>query len=123
MYVPKKVSRPSSDQAIALAQHLRKQNMKMYGAFWCPHCARQRELFGTQAWALVDYVECAPQGYGAQVKLCRAIDGFPEWKVEKRTMMSGEVPLSTLATLSGFAGFDEALEKNVPPLVGGSACK
>lgn len=123
VYIPKKVSRTSSDQAIALAQHLKSQNMKMYGAFWCPHCARQRELFGKEAWSFVNYVECAPQGFGAQVKMCRTVNGFPEWKVGTRTIASGEVPLSALATLSGFTGFDETLEKNVPPLVGGSACK
>ncbi|HEY9888334.1 MAG TPA: hypothetical protein V6D02_08030, partial [Candidatus Obscuribacterales bacterium] len=29
-----------------LAQHLTAQGATMYGAFWCPHCADQKELFG-----------------------------------------------------------------------------
>jgi uncharacterized membrane protein len=31
---------------IALAQHLTAENAAMYGAYWCPHCANQKKLFG-----------------------------------------------------------------------------
>jgi len=126
VYVSKRVSRKSSDQAIRLAQHLRDSHVVMFGAYWCPHCARQKELFGREAWSLISYVECAPNGYGANVKLCRTVNGFPEWKLpksSKRNEISGEVPLSVLAEASNFAGFDETKEVNLPPLVGGSACK
>lgn len=97
----------------------------MYGAFWCPHCARQKELFGKEAWDLINYVECAPQGYNSNPKLCRNVNGFPEWTLgkKKKQTISGEVPLSVLAQASNFEGWNDALEENLPPLVGGSACK
>lgn len=97
----------------------------MYGAYWCPHCARQKELFGREAWSMVPYVECAPRGYGANVKLCRNVEGFPEWTSGRgKLLASGEVSLSTLASKCGYPGtIDESLEQNIPPLVGGSACK
>ena len=35
----------------------------MYGAYWCPHCAHQKELFGAEAWSLIPYVECSLKGF------------------------------------------------------------
>ena len=99
----------------------------MFGAFWCPHCARQKELFGKQAWSYVNYVECAPQGYNANPQLCQMVEAFPTWtfsKTKPRTEISGEVPLQVLAEASKFPGlFHPELEENLPPLVGGSACQ
>lgn len=94
----------------------------MYGAFWCPHCARQKELFGKEAWSFIEYIECAPKGYNADPKLCKNVQGFPTWSLGKKTEISGEVPLSVLAEASKFVSFDEELEENVPPLIG-SVCK
>jgi hypothetical protein len=99
----------------------------MYGAFWCPHCARQKELFGKEAWSYIEYIECAPKGYNANVKLCTNVDGFPTWSFlgkpnTTEIIVSGEVPLSVLAEASKFVGsFEEELEENVPPLIG-STC-
>ena len=36
VYVPKKVQRQSTDQAIELAKMLSEKGMVFYGAFWCP---------------------------------------------------------------------------------------
>jgi hypothetical protein len=79
----------------------------MYGAFWCPHCARQKELFGKEAWSYIDYIECAPNGYNANPNLCKKLQGFPTWwSVGKKTeIISGEVPLSVLAKASKFVPF------------------
>ena len=63
VYIPAKIKRSSTDQAIALANHLKSRGSVMYGAYWCPHCQHQKELFGKEAWALIDYVECSPKGY------------------------------------------------------------
>jgi len=57
--VPSRVSRASTPQSIELAKYLRETGARMYGAYWCPHCSRQKELFGREAWSYVDYVECA----------------------------------------------------------------
>ena len=53
-YVPKRVSRKSSPQAIELAKVLREKGATMYAAYWCPHCSRQKELFGLEAWSIMN---------------------------------------------------------------------
>jgi hypothetical protein len=151
VYVPKSVQRESSEQAMALAQHLRSIGARMYGAYWCPHCARQRELFGRQAWnnilskdevefgssgssgsssntGNVVSIECSPQGYRNQAALCLPpinthIDGFPTWKIHNK-YFGGERDLSELAQLSGFPKvWDSTLETNLPPPIGSSSCR
>jgi hypothetical protein len=99
----------------------------MYGAYWCPHCARQKELFGREAWQLIHYVECDGRGYNGDAKLCSSndIDGFPTWKSKGEMLLSGEVPLSALARASNYPkAFREDLEANVPPMIGSKgACQ
>jgi hypothetical protein len=89
-YVPKRVQRESSDQAVRLAAKLTDVGVIMYGSFWCPHCSRQKEMFGRKAWGMVNYVECASQGYGAKPALCVAakIDGYPTWVLADGTQVS-----------------------------------
>ena len=77
VYVPKRIQRKSSDQAVALARKLRESGAVLYTAYWCPHCARQRELWGREAWKELRNVECAPKGFNAQPGICMAkyVDG------------------------------------------------
>ena len=144
--VPKQVSRESTNQAIALAQYLSDNNTsnssgagaaavnaKVYETYWCPHSARQRELFGRQAWAIINHIECSPKGYRAQPSVCLAatqqhqIDGYPTWILNNGKtvqVLGGERPLKELAIASGFPGtFDESLELNLPPMLGSSSCQ
>ena len=133
MYVPKRVTRPSSSQAIELAKYMKENDIKFYGTYWCPHCARQKELFGSQAMSIVPYVECSPKGfsYGSlgtgETKICRTkIDGYPTFRDLKGKLkdVSGEMPLEVLAKQVGYKGpFDPSLETDIPPLVGASSCK
>lgn len=121
MYVPKKVQRQSSDQAIELAKKMKEKGISMYGAFWCPHCSRQKEIFGKEAWAYIDYVECAPKGYGYK-GTCKNVDGYPTFRDKRgRINFSGERPLEFLAKEVGFQGFDSSLEDEVPMI--GTACR
>mmetsp|Transcript_39230 Transcript_39230/g.82501 ORF Transcript_39230/g.82501 Transcript_39230/m.82501 type:complete len:265 (+) Transcript_39230:2483-3277(+) len=129
LMVPSRPKRHSTDQAIELAQYLSSQKTIMYGAFWCPHCSRQKELFGKEAWALITYVECSPKGYRGQYAACLAkgVDGYPTWKFGNGKEQGGEMELVDIAKMSGFlkkkgASFDAGLETGVPPLGGGS-CK
>src|SRR5205814_3696121 len=55
---------PEDPIARALADHLSATGAKMYGAFWCPHCQQQKELFGRSVTRL-PYIECSPNGQGA----------------------------------------------------------
>lgn len=86
----------------ALARHLAKSGAMFYGAYWCPHCEEQKELFGGAA-GLLPYVECDPKGERSQTERCRAagVKVFPTWVlgVERR---EGVQPLAELARLSGF---------------------
>ncbi|CAJ1958704.1 unnamed protein product [Cylindrotheca closterium] len=125
VYVPKKVQRQSTDQAIELAKMLTEKGMVFYGAFWCPHCSRQKEIFGAQAFSLLNYQECAPKGYGFK-GVCKDIDGYPSFRskggmLRKTIDFSGERPLSYFAEQVGFASFDPSLEGEVPMV--GTACK
>ena len=42
----------------SFARCLASKDAKMYGLYWCPHCAEQKEMFGA-AFHNVNYVECA----------------------------------------------------------------
>lgn len=123
-YVPKRVSRKSTSQAIELAKLLSDKDVTMYGAYWCPHCSRQKELFGAEAWALINYVECSPKGYGFQgQKMCMGVEGYPTFKDKTGRLIniSGERPLDFLAQQVRFSNFDASLEEELPAL--GTACK
>ena len=85
-----------------LAEHLTETDAIMYGAFWCPHCADQKALFGDAVEA-IPYVECDPEGENAQPQLCQARDlvGYPTWEISDE-LYPGVRPLEELATLSDF---------------------
>ncbi|HEY9656920.1 MAG TPA: vitamin K epoxide reductase family protein [Allocoleopsis sp.] len=95
----------SGQSEIDLAKHLTSIGAKMYGAYWCPHCHDQKELFGKQAFALINYVECDPAGQNPQVETCKAagIQGYPTWDI-KGQLHSGTQSLNELADLSGYQG-------------------
>lgn len=133
VFVPAKVKRKSTEQSIRLAQYLRETGAVMYGAYWCPHCSHQKELFGNEAWSLIPYVECSTKGFyynASKVeKVKDKIEGFPTWYFPKgsssgsgggggrsnsrngKEWVSGEMPLERIVALSGFKGdFDVSLE-------------
>ncbi len=85
-----------------LAEYLSDTGAKMYGAYWCPHCARQKQLFGDAALSL-PYVECDSRGLNPQVDLCNlvGIDAYPTWEINGELYL-GAQPLRRLAILSGF---------------------
>uniref|UniRef100_A0A2P2JMH9 Vitamin K epoxide reductase domain-containing protein n=1 Tax=Rhizophora mucronata TaxID=61149 RepID=A0A2P2JMH9_RHIMU len=109
-YFATEISTPSSPFALSLAKHLHFIGAKMYGAFWCSHCVEQKQMFGKEAYKMLDYVECFPDGYknGTQIdKACAdvKIEGFPMWVINGQ-VLSGEQELSELAKVAGFK-FDE----------------
>lgn len=100
------VTTTSGPAEIQLAQHLSDVGAKMYGAWWCPHCHDQKQLFGQEAAEVIPYVECAEDGRNAQTSLCRSVDeltGFPSWEVDGKLLV-GAQSLETLATASGYDG-------------------
>jgi uncharacterized membrane protein/glutaredoxin len=94
----------SPDRLAALADHLRESGATFYGAYWCPHCQAQKQLFGAAATQL-PYVECDPRGADARPDACQAagVRAYPTWIIGGQKI-EGEVMPSDLARLSGFDG-------------------
>ena len=99
------ISTTSSAAELGLAEHLKQIGAKMYGAFTCPHCQNQKQLFGKEAAAQLNYIECHPQGENSQPDLCMkaGIQAFPTWEIERKSYQ-GEKTLAELADLSGYQG-------------------
>lgn len=90
---------------MALANHLKQIDAKLYGTHWCPYCHKQKSLFGNEAFSQLDYVECDPAGKNARPDLCQKanIEGFPTWEI-KGKKYGGLMSLQDLADLSGYSG-------------------
>jgi uncharacterized membrane protein len=108
------VSTPSGEAETQLAAHLKQTGATMYGAYWCPHCCEQKQLFGQTAMKQLSYVECGDDGPNAQPAVCRAIApeiqaqtgekfGFPTWKINGK-YYAGRKTLPELAQLTGYKG-------------------
>jgi uncharacterized membrane protein/glutaredoxin len=99
-----KLSAQNQTFAGRLVQHLKASNVKMYGAYWCPHCRDQKALFGDVV-KQVPYIECDPKGENPQTKLCqdKKIKSFPTWEVDNK-LVEGQKSLDELATLTGYQG-------------------
>ncbi|HKZ04141.1 MAG TPA: vitamin K epoxide reductase family protein [Methylomirabilota bacterium] len=93
---------PATPYQEALAKHLARSGAVFYGAYWCPHCQEQKELFGSAA-AQLPYVECDPKGRHPQTSRCEGagVRVFPTWVfgAERR---EGVQRLEDLAKASGF---------------------
>lgn len=73
-----------------------------YGAFWCPHCADQKALFGSSAKNL-PYVECSTADRQGQTQQCIAagVASYPTWEFVDGSRLNGVVPLQQLAAKTG----------------------
>ena len=68
----------------ALATHIDDSGAQFYGAFWCPHCIEQKDMFGNSADRL-PYVECTPGGRNAPLAPACGVQGittFPTWIID-----------------------------------------
>src|SRR6476469_9344959 len=101
---PPPFAQPITDQE-ALATHLQTIKARMYGAYWCPHCHTQQELFGKEAFTAITYIECDPRGKDTQPDLCKAanIKAYPTWEIRGK-YYTGRQSLEKLAILSGYKG-------------------
>jgi uncharacterized membrane protein/glutaredoxin len=100
------ITNPSGESEMQLAQHLTDVGATMYGAWWCPHCHDQKQLFGQQAAKVITYVECAADGQNPQTERCQStagIQGFPTWEIDGE-FYGGTQTLGTLADLSDYQG-------------------
>jgi hypothetical protein len=64
------------------ARCLSDRHLLMYGAYWCPHCAEQKEKFGA-SFRYAPYVECGiPGNLRGEQQACKdaGIKRFPTWQ-------------------------------------------
>lgn len=99
------ITTTSGEAEIALARHLTQIGAKEYVAWWCPHCHEQKQLFGQQAYAQINHIECAADGQNGRPDVCQAanVQSFPTWEI-KGQLYPGVKSLEELAQLSGYQG-------------------
>ncbi len=86
----------------AFAQCLTAKQAKMYGAYWCPHCDEQKEMFGS-SFQYAPYVECGIKGSHALEPACTqtGIKRFPTWIFADGTRVEGKQELTFLSDKTG----------------------
>jgi hypothetical protein len=86
----------------AFAQCLAAKPAKMYGAYWCPHCADQKAMFES-SFHYVPYVECGIPGSRDEAQICKdaGIKHFPTWEFAGAERLEGTQTLQFLGTKTG----------------------
>ena len=100
-----KITTTSGEAEIALAKHLTQIGAKKYGAYTCPHCYSQKQLFGKEAFKEIEYTECAPGGKNPQPRVCidAGVNSYPTWEINGN-FYPGTQTLEKLAKLSNYQG-------------------
>lgn len=86
----------------SFAECLAGHQAKMYGLYWCPHCADQKAMFG-DAFHNVPYVECAIKGSKELAPECQAagVKLFPSWQFGNDPPKEGVLSLQALSEKTG----------------------
>lgn len=94
--------RRQSSRLDVFAQCLGTKGAKMYGAYWCPHCADQKERFGS-AFKYAPYVECGVKGSRSPAQACvdANIKHYPTWVFADGARVEGDHPLEFLSQETG----------------------
>mmetsp|Transcript_4887 Transcript_4887/g.6628 ORF Transcript_4887/g.6628 Transcript_4887/m.6628 type:complete len:211 (-) Transcript_4887:8-640(-) len=71
-YQEYQVQSESSVAALEVASKLQKLGARLYGAFWCVDCQRQKETLGKEAFAMTTFIECYPIG------VRKNVEGLPD---------------------------------------------
>jgi hypothetical protein len=77
------------------------KNVKMYGLYWCEHCAEQKEMFGA-AFKYVPYIECGIKGQRGELPTCKdaGVKLFPTWQFADERH-EGTLSLDTISDKTG----------------------
>lgn len=87
----------------SFAKCLASKNAKMYGLYWCPHCADQKREFGS-SFHYVQYVECASEQDPHELTpTCKAagVKLFPSWQFGSDPPKEGVLSLEALSQKTG----------------------
>jgi len=92
----------SSGKYYTFAQCITDNGAVMYGAYWCPHCAEQKEKFGN-SFKNVNYVECSLPDRQGKTQICNeaGITAYPTWEFANGQKMEGLLSLEELSLLTG----------------------
>jgi len=91
-----------SNRLNVFAQCLGDKGAKMYGAYWCPHCADQKERFG-DSFKYAPYVECGVKGSRTPAQACvdAGIKHYPTWVFADGSRVEGDHDLEFLSQATG----------------------
>lgn len=83
------------------ARCLADSGVKMYGAYWCPHCNNQKQMFGN-SWQYVNYIECSLPNKAGQTEVCNqaGIRAYPTWEFQDNKRFEGELTFEQLSQYS-----------------------
>ena len=92
--------RDSTQEALTVVKHLKNIGARFYGSWKCPACFQQMSLFGKQAGAEVNYIECdRPKQQPKEHRLCQEskITAVPTWILPNGERRVGLQQLDQLA--------------------------
>ena len=78
---------PSSPEQRALAAQLSRQGAEFYGAWWCPACFQQKNMFGKEGSRLLPYVECDKTEADRERCTAAKIQAYPTWVLKGQRLV------------------------------------
>ena len=87
----------------SFAKCIASKNARMYGLYWCPHCADQKREFGS-SFQYVPYIECASENDPHELTpACKAagVKLFPSWQFGSDPPKENELSLQELSQKTG----------------------
>jgi hypothetical protein len=93
---------PSTAEQQSLSAHLRAKGAVFYGAWWCPACFQQKNLFGKEAGNSLPYVECDKTDDGRAVCMAAKVRAFPTWELAGKERREGVQTIEELKVWSGY---------------------
>lgn len=97
LYLSTRPQKPGKLDSFATC--IKDSGTSFYGAFWCPHCKEQKELFGSSV-KLLPYVECSTPDGQNQTQICidKGVKAYPTWVFPNGEQITGTLSLEELAT-------------------------
>jgi thiol-disulfide isomerase/thioredoxin len=94
----------SQEELDKFANCISDSGAKMYGAFWCPKCAKQKKMFGSSVQYFKE-IECDPRGENEQSELCieKNVEKYPDWEFADGSRKVGILSFEELAEETGCA--------------------
>lgn len=98
----------STAEQRSLSAHLAAQGAIFYGAWWCPACFQQKNLFGKEAGNSLPYVECDKSDEGRQRCQAAEVRAFPTWDLKGKPRLEGVQSIDELKAWSNYGSASRA---------------